>query len=163
MEGVAYYVIVSYTSIADVFMNGAALLLIQQVDNMIGNIAKLMLKPYGKFLAIEEQNENLAKLYCVYTSIHTLSQCVLLFGFAIAAYWWEPTHKNLLYMWQPYAIFLVCWVISIQLIDSVTACLYTDGKQMFDRMLSGFTPRLDATFDNFVERGDDKNYTKQNF
>ena len=73
MEGVAYYVIVSYTSIADVFMNGAALLLIQQVDNMIGNIAKLMLKPYGKFLAIEEQNENLAKLYCVYTSIHTLS------------------------------------------------------------------------------------------
>jgi len=29
MEGVAYYVIVSVTNVADVFMNGAALLLIQ--------------------------------------------------------------------------------------------------------------------------------------
>lgn len=39
MEYVAYFVIVSLTNVADVFTNGAALLLIQQVDNIIGNIA----------------------------------------------------------------------------------------------------------------------------
>jgi len=36
MELVAYYVIVSCTNVADVFKSGAALLLIQQIDNCIG-------------------------------------------------------------------------------------------------------------------------------
>ena len=54
MEGVSYFVIVSLTNVSDVFINGAALLLIQQIDNYIGNIAKLLLKPYGEFLMIKE-------------------------------------------------------------------------------------------------------------
>ena len=73
MEGVSYYIIVSFTNVADVFKNGAALLLIQEIDNFIGNIAKLLLKPYGEFLAIKEQDEHLSKLYCVFTSVHTIS------------------------------------------------------------------------------------------
>lgn len=109
------------------------------------------MKPYGQFLLIKEQDENLSKLYCVYTSVHTLSQFLLLIGFVVSCYLYDPTHKELLYLWQPYAIFLGVWIISIFLIDWITAYKYTDGKMMFDSMLSGFTPRLDQTFDNFEE------------
>lgn len=86
--------------------------------------------------------------------MHTLSQFVLLIGFAVCAYVFDPTHKLMLYMWQPYAYFLGVWIISIFLIDWITACKYKDGKAMFDSMLSGFTPRLDQTFDHFEERND---------
>lgn len=73
MEGVAYFVIVSLTNVADVFMHGAALLLIQQIDNFLGNLVKLFLKPYNQFLVIREPDENLSRLYCVYTAVHTIS------------------------------------------------------------------------------------------
>jgi len=142
MEGVSYFIIVSFTNVADVFKNSAALLLIQQIDNFIGNIAKLMLKPYGEFLIIKEQDENLSKLYAVFTSVHTLSQLMLILGFTITAYLWEPTHKKMLYYWQPYAIFFCVWIVSIILIDQITACCFKDGKQMFNAMLAGFTPQV---------------------
>ena len=61
-------------------------------------------------------------------------------------------------MWEPYAYFLGVWIISIYLIDSITACRYKDGKEMFDNMLAGFTPRLDATFDEYDKKGAVKNF-----
>jgi hypothetical protein len=73
MEGVSYYVIVSLTNVADVFMHGAALLLIQQIDNFIGQLSKLLMKPYSNFLVIKETDENLSKLYKVYSSVHCLT------------------------------------------------------------------------------------------
>ena len=81
--------------------------------------------------------------------MHTLSQFVLLMGFAATAYWWEPTHLLLLYRWEPYAIFIGVWIVSIFLIDWITACKFKTGSEMFDSMLAGFSPRLDQTFDNF--------------
>ena len=164
MEGVAYFVIVSDTNVAGVFQSGAALLLVQEIDNMVGLIAQLLIKPYGEFLLIKEKDENLARLYCVYTSIHTVSQFFLLMAFSISAYLYDPSHKLMLGHWLPYAVVLITWFISIIFIDIFVALRFKNGKEMFDRMLAGFTLRPDSLvpngyinhldkYDNFMEGG----------